>query len=199
MRNIFIQLCLIFLCTACTGTEPAQGKSPQNRYASPIGNLSCNVAGLDTGANQVTDQFGPHGGTIKITDVLNYHRIDIERFNPTVVEQIKDETFRNLLYQQYYLTTTLVQIEAAYQQKTIPRQSKPMTINNYPVYYALVQIPQSKDLRSTIIYSNGLFVYTFTSIDVYRNLEWSQEKENQNAYALAQKLFKKCRVDAIGG
>jgi len=140
----------------------------------------------------ISDEFGPHGGTIRIHDYIDYIRIDIEEFSTSVVTEIQDEVFRERLYQNYYENMVFPQIKKSYKNVT-SLESKIETIDEKPIFYALARVSEGQPFRSTLLYSDGNYIYSFTTLDIDRgDLGWSLQKKMENAYLVALGAFKKC-------
>ena len=78
----------ILILSGCGSTNKKQ-PNISNYFNSPIGDFICKY----TGNKFVSEFFGPHGGTVKISDFDVYTRIDVEVFEEKLVSPNNGDLF----------------------------------------------------------------------------------------------------------
>jgi hypothetical protein len=186
-----VVIILTLLCSACLSSPPIQGKLEATRYFAPISPLACYIPSIQYNEGSVTDSFGPHGGTIRIYDYINYTRIDIEELEPAV-DIGKDAAIIDRFYEGYYKTSVYPAIESSYGSVEL-LVTRADIIEDKNVYYAMARVTGETPFRSTILYTDGNYIYAFTTLDIERDyLDWDIEKKQSNAFLVAKGSFNKC-------
>jgi len=169
MENNLNKILTLVLTTILVGCGSPKNKkaSINNHYKSPFGKFSCEFSGN----KNISDSFGPHGGTVKISDFDNYMRIDVEEFEPKI--NISDKYLLQLLYYGYFESNTIPLIKQGVADAS-EYYRKMISVNDKHILFAVVEMPNSsinysgKDsLRGMFIYSNGEHIYVYSMIFDY--------------------------------
>jgi hypothetical protein len=158
----FALAALLALIPLCASAEkiPANGT-----YASRLGNFQCQ--GYPLGAD-VIEALGPHGGTIRISDVAREIRFDVEEFEPAL-DQGTLEANRAALYEGYLaqnIVPLLRSVSPAMQllETKAITLATPRSLAGLPVHKSAILMPERNLLRGQLQYSDGRFMYTMSSL-----------------------------------
>lgn len=133
-------------------------------YASPLGNFEC--SGYPLGA-RVDESLGPHGGTIRISDVREI-RFDLEEFSPKLGPDMLRES-RDTLYETYLLKNVMPMIRSARPKARI-LEAKAITLTAPPsleglrVFQSAVLLDEGL-LRGQVQYTDGRFMFTMSTLN----------------------------------
>ena len=147
---------------------------------------------MKTGDASVKDSFGPNGGTVRIYNYIRYTRIDIERLDP-MLNISSGQSLIDSFYQAYYANSVFKKIRSSYDTAEILTTRKDK-INGIDIFFATAIVSGDRPYRSSVLYTDGEYIYTFTTLDIKREyLNWDEDKQLQNAFLVAKSSFEDCR------
>lgn len=189
--NKVITILIILVLSGCGSTNKKQ-PSTSKYFNSPIGDFKCKY----TSNKFVSDSFGPHGGTVKISDFDVYNRIDVEEFEVKLTSP--DNHILKILYYAYLDSNTLPLIKSGVADAKLYYRNL-VTSHSRDVLFAIVEMPKSSmkrdgtdALRGMFIFSNGEFMYVFSTIIDYKLNKKSKEEYIRIIKESMDEEFKYC-------
>jgi hypothetical protein len=193
MVKLITALFFTMLLAACGSASVKPGE----KYRSSIGGFTCGPFGWSVNAQEA---FGPHGGTVRLRDEIDFMRIDIQEFAPSfdadTLARMREE-----LYKGYLLQTILPHVQVNFPAAII-LHTEAATVSERPVLLSAILLPEGSStflgtgkrldgIRGQVQYTNGRFMYTVSRITAAR-LNMSEDNRLQNALRQSQEAFKRC-------
>ncbi|MGR9053776.1 MAG: hypothetical protein ACU84J_14115 [Gammaproteobacteria bacterium] len=156
------------------------------QFVSSFADFRCGPFSFPTTAEYA---FGPHGGTVVLTDEFMQTRIDVEEFAPSI-EGTELEEMRDGIYQGYLMESTLPLVRSGVPQAELLK-AEFATIKGCRVLQSAILMPETNGIRGQVQYTNGRFMFTVSRITT---IPFNQppEKQLQSAFRNAEVAFGLC-------